>query len=200
MAGEVVAYLRREVATGRVLLINNSGFGSYGFFPEPNLGHHVEMLDVNVRAPVHLTGLLLPLLKERGGAVINVASTASFQPTPYMATYGASKAFLLYWSLALNEELRGTKVRTLAVCPGPTATQFFRRAGLQPGGVSEGLSMTGDEVAEQALRALAAGKSQVVTGWTNKVSAFFGGLPSRPLAARVSAFVLKRYWKKRMQS
>ena len=192
-AGEVEAFLRREGPVGRVLLINNSGFGSYGRFPEPNLSHQLEMLDVNVRAVVHLTGLLLPLLHERGGAVITIASTAAFQPTAFMAAYGASKTFVLHWSLALNEELRGSGVRTLAVCPGPTATDFFRRAGLQEGSVADTLSMSCDEVVTKSLLALAAGRSQVVTGWKNKLSAIAGSLPPKPLAARVAAMVLARF-------
>ena len=87
------------------------------------------MIDLNVRAVVQLTGRLLPLLKARGGAIVNVASTAAFQPTPWMATYGATKAFVLNWSLALNQDLRGTGVRVLVVCPGTTETEFFKRAG-----------------------------------------------------------------------
>ncbi len=199
MVGDVVSFLRREVATGRVLLINNSGFGSYGPFPEPNLGHHLEMVEVNVSAPVRLTGLLLPLLRERGGAVINVASVVSFQPTPYMATYGATKAFLLNWSLAINEEWRGTGVRALAVCPGPTSTEFHRRAGLMANSVADGLSMSGEEVARQALTALAAQRSLVVTGWTNKFAALAGLLPRR-LSTRLAGMVLKRYWLRRTKS
>jgi len=151
------------------------------------------MLDLNIRGLVDLTGRLLPLLKARGGAIINVASTAAFQPTPYMAAYGASKAFVLHWSLALNEELRGSGVRTLAVCPGPTATEFFRRAGLQQGSVADSLSMSCESVVEASLRALAAGRSQVVTGWKNKVLAFLAGKTPKPLAARVAALVLARY-------
>ncbi|HYD82914.1 MAG TPA: SDR family NAD(P)-dependent oxidoreductase, partial [Opitutus sp.] len=87
-AEDVLAWLTRDVPAGRLLLINNSGFGSYGCFPEHNLTHQLELLDVNVRAVVELTGRLLPELKRRGGVVINVASTAAFQPTPFMATYG----------------------------------------------------------------------------------------------------------------
>jgi short-subunit dehydrogenase len=199
-AAEVESFLRREVTAGRVLLINNSGFGSYGRFPEPDLAHQLEMLDVNVRALVQLTGLLLPLLRERGGAVINVASTAAFQPTPFMATYGASKTFVLHWSLALNEELRGSGVRTLAVCPGATATDFFLRAGMQKGSVPAMLSMSCDEVVLISLRALAAGRSQVVTGWKNKLSAAAGSLPPKPIAARAAAFVVGRFRMKQVKS
>ena len=185
--------LKCEAPAGRILLINNSGFGAYGRFPEPNLGHQLEMIDVNMRAVVQLTGLLLPLLKARGGAIITVASTAAFQPTAYMATYGASKAFVLHWSLALNEELRGTGVRTLAVCPGPTATDFFRRAGLQQGSVADAWGMSCEDVVTIALRALAAGRSQVVTGWKNKLSAWAGSLGPKPWTARIGAAILARY-------
>ncbi len=195
----VIAFLDRKVPGGRVLLINNSGFGAYGHFPEPNLAHQLEMLDVNIRGLVHLTGLLLPLLKRRGGAIINLASTAAFQPTPYLAAYGASKAFVLHWSLALNEELRGSGVRALAVCPGPTATEFFRRAGLKQGSVADALSMSCEEVVLASLRALGAGRSQVVTGWKNKLGAFFGSKVPKPIAARVAALVLARFRLKQVQ-
>ena len=103
---EVRDFLEREVPTGKILLINNSGFGIYGNFPEPGTDQQLEMVDVNVRTVVQMTGKLLPLLKARGGAIITIASTAAFQPTPYLGTYGATKAFVLNWSLALNEELR----------------------------------------------------------------------------------------------
>src|SRR5580704_2071483 len=114
-AAQVEEILNREGSAGRVLLINNSGFGSYGPFPEPDLAHQLGMIDVNIRALVQLTARLLPALRARGGVVMNIASTAAFQPTPWMATYGATKAFVLHWSLALNEELRGSGVRALAV-------------------------------------------------------------------------------------
>jgi len=195
----IEAWLARVAPTGKVLLINNSGFGAYGRFPEPNLAHQLELVDVNIRGLVDLTGRLLPLLQARGGAIINVASTAAFQPTPYMATYGASKAFLLHWSLALNEELRGTGVRALAVCPGPTATNFSQRAGLQSGAVHPALSMTSEEVVTISLRALAAGRSQVVTGWKNKATAFVGSKLPKSWVARAANKVLGRYQLKRGQ-
>lgn len=198
-AAELIGFIDRIVPTGRILLINNSGFGAYGHFPEPNLPHQLEMIDVNVRAVVHLTGLLLPLLKARGGAVVTIASTAAFQPTAYMATYGASKAFVLHWTLALNEELRGSGVHALAVCPGPTATQFFRRAGLQEGSVSGALSMSCEEVVTASFRALAAGRSQVVPGWKNKTYSFVSSMLPKPLSARVGAKVLARFRLKKVK-
>lgn len=191
-ARQVEAWLE-GTPSGRILLINNSGFGAYGRFPEPNLSRQLEMLDVNVRAVVHLTGLLLPAIRARGGAVITVASTAAFQPTAYAATYGASKTFVLHWTLALNEELRGSGVRTLAVCPGPTETNFFRAAGLAEGAVSPSLSMSSDAVVAMAMEALAHGRSQVVTGWKNKAYAFGASILPKPLAARIAAKVLARF-------
>src|SRR6202453_2811349 len=107
---EVRDFLSADAPTGGILLINNSGFGIYGRFPEPGRAVQLEMMDVNVRAVVQLTGALLPAIRERGGAIMTIASTAAFQPTPYLSTYGATKAFVLHWSLAINEELRGTGV------------------------------------------------------------------------------------------
>jgi short-subunit dehydrogenase len=192
-SAEVLEWLKADTKSGSVLLINNSGFGSYGHFPEPNLLHQLELVDVNVRAVLDLTGRLLPLLKERGGAIITVASTAAFQPTAYMAAYGASKSFVQHWSLALNEELRGTGVRTLVVCPGPTATDFFRRAGLQQGSVPDAFGMTCEDVVLASLRALVRGKSQVVPGWKNKISTALVSKLPKPFAAWLAAKVLARF-------
>lgn len=191
-ADEVGAWLARRAPEGRILLINNSGIGAFGRFPEPNLARELEVIDVNVRALVQLTGLLLPQLKARGGAILNVASTVAFQPTPFAATYGASKAFVLHWTIALNEELRGTGVRALAVCPGTTRTDFFRAAGAGEGGVAESFAMTSEEVAGAALRALATRRGLLVPGWKNKVMTFFGARVSKAFAARIAGKVLGR--------
>ncbi len=193
VARNVEAFLERRVPAGRILLINNSGFGTMGPFPEADLAKQVEMIDLNVRAVVHLTGLLLPLLLRRGGAIMNVASTAAFQPTPTMATYGATKAFVLHWSHALNYELRHSGVRALAVCPGTTRTEFFRIAGLKTGNRADALAMSPEEVVMSSLRALGAGRSQVVTGWKNKLAAFASSPVPKSLATRVAGTVLAGY-------
>ena len=146
-----------------------------------------------MRALVQLTGLLLPLLCARGGAIMNIASTVAFQPTPFAATYGASKAFVLHWTLALNEELRGSGVRALAVCPGTTTTDFFRTAGLSDRAGETRLSMTTDEVAVAAFRALGAGRAQVVPGWVNKLYTFAGSKLRKSHAAWIAAAMLTRY-------
>ncbi len=191
-ARQVLAWLEGTPA-GRVLLINNSGFGAYGCFHESNLSRQLEIIDVNVGAVVQLTGLLMPALRARGGVIMNIGSTTAFQPTAYAATYGASKAFILHWTLALNEELRGTSVRALAVCPGPTATNFFRAAGLADGSVTPSLSMTSDEVVTLAMRAVGRGRSQIVTGWKNKVYASLASKLPKPLATRIGAKVMARF-------
>jgi short-subunit dehydrogenase len=189
---QVVGFLEREVPAGRILLINNSGFGAFGAFPEPNLHRQLEMIDVNVRAVVELTGLLLPLLRRRGGVIMNIASTIAYQPSAFAATYGATKAFVLHWTLALNEELRGTNVRALAVCPGTTKTEFFQTAGLGQGAVMESFSMTTDEVVTCAFQALAKGRAQVVPGWLNKLYTFAGARLPKPLVARLAGKILRQ--------
>jgi uncharacterized protein len=190
---QVEDFLTSRAPTGKILLVNNSGFGAYGRFPEPSVEHQLEMLDVNIRAVVHLTGGLLPALKARGGAIVNIASTAAFQPTAFLSAYGASKAFVLHWSLALNEELRGTGVRALAVCPGPTSTAFFERAGLKEGGVPDFLGQTPEQVVAATLRALESGKAMVVSGWLNKVGAFVVTKLPKTFAARVAAIGVEKW-------
>lgn len=190
---ELEDFLNSAPSRGPILLLNNSGFGAYGEFPEPSLEHQLEMIEVNVKAVMHLTARLLPRLKEQGGVIASVASIAAFQPTPYLAAYGASKAFVLHWSLALNEELRGTKVRAIAICPGPTSTQFFLRAGLQQGSVPNSLSQTTEAVVLESLHAMAKGKAQIVNGWKNRISCFFSARVPKPLAARIGRVILARY-------
>lgn len=202
-AGEIgcaAAELKGIIAdspSGEVLLVNNSGFGDYGPAQVADVGKQLNMIDLNVRAVVDLTLQLMPEMLERGGSIMNIASTAAFQPTPYLATYGATKTFVLNWSLALNEDLRGTKVRAMAVCPGPTRSNFFKRAGfdtppMESGGFNKMLDMTADEVAEIALRGLAKNKPLVVTGWKNKCIAFFGSKSPRVWVTRMGGKVLRK--------
>jgi short-subunit dehydrogenase len=197
---EVADFLAIDAPAGGILLINNSGFGIYGRFPEPDGAQQLEMIDVNVRAVVQMTAALMPALKARGGVIITVASTAAFQPTPFLGTYGATKAFVLHWSLALNEELRGTGVRALAVCPGPTSTQFFQRAGLTQDVVPNMFGETSEKVVLASLRAVAAGKSMVVSGWKNKLMAAFVIHVPKPLVARIAGIALGHFRMKRVKS
>ena len=107
------------------ILVNNAGFATYGKFHEQSLDVQLEMIRLNVSAVVELTGLLLPKMVERGqGYILNVASTAAFQPGPLMSAYYASKAFVLHFSEGLSNELEGTGVKVTALCPGPTESGF----------------------------------------------------------------------------
>jgi short-subunit dehydrogenase len=148
------------------LLINNAGFGSLGDFAKLDLAQELKMIELNVRALVDLTHrFLLPMRERKSGAIINVASTAGFQPVPFMATYAATKAFVLTFTEALWEENRPHGVKVMALCPGVTETNFFEASRMQrpPGRVSQ----TPDQVVDAALRGLKRGKSSVISGWTN---------------------------------
>lgn len=182
---------------GEVVLINNSGFGDYGVIADLERCKQLNMIDLNVKAVVDLTLRLLPQMIERGGAIVNIASTAAFQPTPFLASYGATKSFVLNWTLSLGEDLRDTPVRTLAVCPGPTRSNFFKAAGfskppMNSGGANASLDMTSDQVAEYTLKALAKGKPLIVTGWKNKCIAFFGSKMPICVVTRIGARILRK--------
>ena len=185
-----------DAPRGEVLLVNNSGFGDYGRFSDLEMSKQLSMIDLNVRAVVDMTSRLLPQMLERGGTIVNVASIAAFQPTAFLATYGATKAFVRNWSLALSEDLRGTKVRALVVCPGPTRSNFFKAAGFKNPPMRKGgalsLDMTCEEVAEQTLSAVAQNRTLVVNGWKNYIIALF--CSKMPLLAinRVGALLLRK--------
>ena len=192
-AGEAIEYIRQQTHRPKILLINNSGFGSYGYFSAQELSPQLDMLQVNVAGLLDLTGRLLPLLQERGGAIINVASLAAFQPTPFMATYGATKAAVLHWSLALHEELRPQGISVQALCPGPTRTAFHRRAGFAGRVVEDPLSLDAPAVVAASLRGLARRRALVIPGWKNRVAVAVAGVLPRSLVVRLSARILGRY-------
>ena len=181
---------------GEVLLVNNSGFGDYGRLPYLEIHKQLSMIDLNIRAVVDLSARLLPVILPRGGTIVTIASTAAFQPTPFLATYGATKAFVRNWSLALGEDLRGTQVRTLAVCPGPTRSNFFKAAGFETPpmdqGANQGLDMSSDQVAAYTLRAISKERSLIVTGWKNRLITFFGSQLPLVTATRISAGILRK--------
>ena len=191
-AAAVEKWLDTDGGVGEILLLNNSGFGTYGPFPEPNVERTLAMVDLNMRAPVLLTGRLLPRLRARGGAVVNIASTAAFQPMPLFSVYAATKSFLLNWSLGLWRELLGTNVHVLCVCPGPTSTNFFRGAGFTEAPVSISLGQTSPQVVAAGLRALARRRPLVVSGWSNKIGAFIGGRLPRVWMARLCYVIMQK--------
>jgi uncharacterized protein len=148
------------------MLINNAGFGSMGEFAKLDLNRELEMIQLNVRAVVELAHRFLEPMRERKrGTIINVASTAGFQPVPYMATYAATKAFVISFSEALWDENRAHGVHVMALCPGVTETNFFEASGIDRPPMRT--VQTPEEVVETALRALNRKKSLVISGWAN---------------------------------
>jgi uncharacterized protein len=150
------------------VLVNNAGFGQYGYFAENDLEECLRQIQLNVTTLTHLTRLYLPAMVERkSGRILNVASTAAFQPGPLMAVYFATKAYVLHFSEALANELHGTDVTVTCLCPGPTATEFAKRANITDLRLLKFGSMDAHTVAEDGYRALMAGKPVVISGFKN---------------------------------
>lgn len=177
------------------MLINNAGFGSMGEFARLDLARELNMIDLNIKSLVELTHRFLqPMIARKQGAIINVASTAAFQPVPYMATYAATKAFVLSFSEALWEENRSYGIKILALCPGVTDTNFFEAArGHKP---PARVSQTPEEVVDTALRGLAQGKSHVISGWTNFLMTQSERLVPRSLITRVAGRMMRSQQKR----
>lgn len=176
-------------------LINNAGFGRFGDFTRHTVEDYEAMIRLNTVAPVELTRLFLPEMRARGhGAIINVASTAAFQPTPYLAVYGATKAFLLSFSEALAAECAGSGVQVLALCPGATRTDFFGAAGRPDFATASPAPMQSAEaVVDEALRALSRGRHRVVTGGTNRLMLLASRLLPDGLMLKLSRRVMQRW-------
>ncbi len=154
------------------ILVNNAGFGTHGRFWEIATQDELSLLQVNITALVQLTRLFLPgMVARKQGKVLNVASTAAFQPGPLMANYYASKAYVLSFSEALSNELAGTGVTVTALCPGPTTTDFQRRAGISASRVSSITGMSAQSVAQAGYNAVMRGKRVCVPGWKNRLLA-----------------------------
>ena len=150
------------------VLVNNAGFGQYGLFAENDLEDCLRQIQLNVTTLTHLTRLYLPeMIKRESGGILNVASTAAFQPGPLMAVYFATKAYVLHFSEALANELDGSGVTVTALCPGATATEFHNRANATSMNLLKFGSMDARTVAEDGYRALMAGKPVVISGFKN---------------------------------
>jgi len=172
------------------LLVNNAGFGLYGDFADQDPARVADLLDVNVRAVVALSRAALPRLIERQrGGIINVASTASFQPDPYAAVYGASKAFVRSFSEALHEEVRGDGVRVLALCPGYTVTEFQAVADVTRNPLPDWAAPSAESVVSAGLHGFTRGDAVVVPGLVNRVAASAAAAGPSSIARRVSARV-----------
>ena len=171
-------------------LINNAGFGLWGRFASLDGAKQRQMIDLNCGALVELCHAVLPAMMARGhGAILNVASTAAFQPGPGMATYFASKAFVLSFSEALHEEVAKAGVHVTALCPGPTATEFGDVAGFKGNGIFQKLSSTSADVVEAGLRALDSNRAVAIPGLLNKFGAQGQRLLPRAWLRKVTAAI-----------
>jgi hypothetical protein len=172
-------------------LVNNAGFGLTGRFAELPLARQREMIDLHVAALAELTHLVLPAMRARAeggewGGILNVASTAAFQPGPGFAVYFASKAFVLSFTEALHQELKGSGVHVTALCPGPTRTEFGQVAGVTSAAFDK-FAADAPAVVAAGLRGLARNKAIVIPGLTNKLSAQSTRLIPRAIMRRIVA-------------
>ncbi len=150
------------------VLVNNAGFGQFGLFAENDLEECLQQIQLNITTLTHLTRLYLPEMVERkSGRILNVASTAAFQAGPLMAVYYATKAYVLHFSEAIANELQGTGVTVTCLCPGPTVTEFHKRANMLGARMLQFGAMDARTVAEDGYRALMAGKPVVISGFKN---------------------------------
>jgi uncharacterized protein len=174
------------------VLINNAGFGNYGLFAENDLCTELQMLQVNMVALTHLTRLLLPEMLKRGeGKILNMASLAAFQPGPRMAAYFATKAYVLSFSEALSNELKGTGVSITVLCPGFVTTNFHKRAGADKSKMMNMPMMDAKTVARLGYHALMNNKVVVVTGLINNVLVQSMRLSPRMLTRYVSQYLIR---------
>ncbi len=188
---ETPTAIHRQLAEQNVAidyLVNNAGFGTRGSFSQLALERELEEIDLNVGALVALTRLFAPaMVARRHGTIINVASTAAFQPLPYMATYAATKAYVLSFSLATAAELRGTGVTILALCPGPTYSEFQAVAGIADAPTPGFMYMDAKTVAAQGIAAARRGKWLRVNGVLNLMLAELARVSPRVLATRIAS-------------
>jgi short-subunit dehydrogenase len=173
-------------------LVNNAGFGTSGRFYLLPLERELEEIELNVTSLVALTRLFLPAMVERRrGTIINVASTAAFQPTPYMATYGATKAFVLSFSEAVAAELAGTGVTVMAFCPGPVRTEFQKVANNERMSFPSFMWTEADQVVSQAIASAASGRSICVAGAVNNAMVIASKFTPRALSTYISSTLLR---------
>lgn len=171
-------------------LVCSAGLGSFGSFVELPLERELQQIRVNVEALVALCRLFLPAMIERGhGRVLNLASLASFQAGPGMATYCATKAFVLSFSEALSEELRGTGVTVTAHCPGPVASEFGAAAGNDASRIFSLGVASSSSVAAHAFRTSRKGQVVAVHGLQNRMTVFLGRFTPRPVLRRLAAWM-----------
>jgi uncharacterized protein len=176
------------------ILINNAGFGAFGEFaqmPEPEI---LGQIDLNIRALTELTRLFLPpMVQRRSGRIMNVASTAAFQPGPLMAVYYATKAYVLSFSEAIANELRGSGVSVTCFCPGATHTDFAKRAGVENSRLFKRVgAMSAEKVALDGYRAMMEGRGLAISGAHNWVVAQSTRFAPRKMVTAISRWIAEK--------
>jgi short-subunit dehydrogenase len=175
------------------MLINNAGYGARGAFAELDRAVQARMIDLNCRALVELCHAFLPdMIAARSGAILNVASTAAFQPGPWMAVYYATKAFVLSFSEALHEEVKDQGVRVSALCPGPTRTEFADVADMADSDLFKRFAAPPEAVVADGLKALAANRAVAVSGGLNRVMAGSIRFTPRGVARRIAGSLQRK--------
>lgn len=176
------------------ILVNNAGFGAYGAFAETSLASELEMIQVNIASLTHLTKLALPAMLERKrGQILNVASIAGFQPGPLMAVYYATKAYVVSFTEAIANELKGSGVNVICLCPGATATEFGKRADMEESRLFKMGAMSSVAVAQAAYRSLTSRRSGlVIPGMLNKVSLQVQRVSPRKMVTAISRSLQER--------
>ena len=174
-------------------LINNAGFGDFGLFAETDWEKQLEMINLNVTCLTYLTRLFLPdMIENKDGKILNIASTAAFQPGPTMSVYFATKAFVLSFSEAIANELKGTGVTVTALCPGATATGFKAAAALGESNLFKGNQIaTSNEVAEFGYSSMMEGKTVVIPGLLNNLLVQSVRFAPRNIVASIARMKLK---------
>jgi short-subunit dehydrogenase len=172
------------------LLVNNAGFGLIGKFAQLEAKRQRQMIDLNVGTLTDLCRAVAPQMTARkSGAILNVASTAAFQPGPKMAVYFATKAFVLSLSEALHEELKPHGIKVSCLCPGPTRTEFGDVAGFGGNRLFDRVAMTAEEVVATGLRGLDKNRAVVVAGWMNKIAAASTRFAPRPMVRKIAGAI-----------
>jgi len=172
------------------LLVNNAGFGLIGRFAELDAARLREMIDLNVGTLTDLCRAVAPgMISRKSGAILNVASTAAFQPGPKMAVYFATKAFVLSLTEALHEELKQHDVKVSCLCPGPTRTEFGEVAGFGGNGMFDRVAMNAAEVVGAGLAGLDKNHAVVVPGLVNKIGAASTRFAPRPLVRKIAGAI-----------
>ena len=172
------------------LLVNNAGFGLIGRFAELDAQRERQMIDLNVGVLMDLCRAVAPhMIQRKSGGILNVASTAAFQPGPNMAVYFATKAFVLSFTEALHEELKPHGVKVSCLCPGPTRTEFGEVAGFGGNGLFDRTAMEAPEVVEAGIEGLEKNRAVVVPGLVNKIGATSTRFAPRSIVRKIAGAI-----------